>query len=261
VLVYLPYGYDQNDQNTRYEMVYLMHGAGSGTEYFLGSPDQPSETKYMLDHLTAEGKIKPSIFVLCDYYPDNHVETAADGDAAYAKNFRQELHADLIPAVETHYHSFAVAVDDQGLKDTRSHRVFGGYGMGAVCTWYRLMDSLDDFAYFLPMSGSFWRGTEVVTNGLNPYYFVTEQLYYPILTSGYKKTEFFVFDTVGSEESWKLECDEQFHMMQAQSDVWSISGEDQNLLYLTVNGAGTDESNPMQVLYTALPFFSEKMPS
>ena len=51
--VYLPYGYDENDTETRYNSVYLMHGwGGHEGEYF-----QLANIKNMLDHMIENGDI------------------------------------------------------------------------------------------------------------------------------------------------------------------------------------------------------------
>ena len=49
--VYLPYGYDENDEKTRYDIVYLMHGwGGRAGEYFDYTP-----TRNMFDNLIENG--------------------------------------------------------------------------------------------------------------------------------------------------------------------------------------------------------------
>ena len=55
--VYLPYGYDETDTETRYNILYLMHGwGGHAGEYFEYTP-----TKNMLDNLIANGDIPSRI--------------------------------------------------------------------------------------------------------------------------------------------------------------------------------------------------------
>ena len=62
--VYTPYGYDEGDYDTRYDIIYLMHGwGGHAGEYF----DYPG-TKNMYDNMIAKGDMKPSIIVSATFY-------------------------------------------------------------------------------------------------------------------------------------------------------------------------------------------------
>ena len=57
--VYLPYGYDEADTETRYDIVYLMHGwGGHAGEYF-----DFSAQKNMFDNLIAHGDVPPLIIL------------------------------------------------------------------------------------------------------------------------------------------------------------------------------------------------------
>ena len=65
--VYTPYGYDENDEETRYSIVYLMHGwGGHAGEYF-----EYSSIKNMFDHLIENGDIPPVIIVSATFYNEN----------------------------------------------------------------------------------------------------------------------------------------------------------------------------------------------
>ncbi|MBQ2139326.1 MAG: hypothetical protein II432_07960, partial [Erysipelotrichaceae bacterium] len=53
--VYTPYGYDENDEDTRYNIVYLMHGwGGHADEYF-----EYISPKNVFDHLIENSDIPP----------------------------------------------------------------------------------------------------------------------------------------------------------------------------------------------------------
>jgi len=57
--VYLPYGYDGSDENTRYDIIYLMHGwGGHAGEYF-----EMSSIKNVFDNMIEKGDMKPAIIV------------------------------------------------------------------------------------------------------------------------------------------------------------------------------------------------------
>ena len=69
--VYLPYGYDENDLETRYDILYLMHGwGGSAGEYFQRG-SSVTAVKNMLDHMIENGEIKPIIAVSATFYNEN----------------------------------------------------------------------------------------------------------------------------------------------------------------------------------------------
>lgn len=65
--VYTPYGYDENDTETRYNILYLMYGRGGRAgEYF-----SYTETKNVFDNLIAKGDIPPIIIVSATFYNAN----------------------------------------------------------------------------------------------------------------------------------------------------------------------------------------------
>lgn len=87
------------------------------------------------------------------FYPmgntDNSVSTAGE----LVAHFPQELEKDLIPAVESCYATYADSIDSADLTGSHSHRVFSGFPMGSVTTWYVFMENLDYFHTFVPISG------------------------------------------------------------------------------------------------------------
>ena len=70
--------------------------------------------------------------------------------------FHRDLRENLIPYVESHYHTYAEDVTEEGLRASREHRAFGGFSLGAVTTWYQFIYNLDYIKYFVPMSGDCW---------------------------------------------------------------------------------------------------------
>ena len=60
-LVYLPAGYDQNDKNTKYPLLILIHGNG-GNEWSWGLQNE-AEVRHSLDDGIASGKVKKMIVV------------------------------------------------------------------------------------------------------------------------------------------------------------------------------------------------------
>ena len=156
--VYLPHGYDARDRRTRYDVVYLMHGGGDNSTSFFSDPRSPLPLTQVLDHLIATGQMDPVIVVTPTFYDDDqHIGANRMDDAvALTRRFHQELLHDLIPAVERHYRTHLTAPDSASIVATRQHRAFGGFSMGALCTWYQLAYGSDVVSRFLPLSGDCW---------------------------------------------------------------------------------------------------------
>ncbi len=157
--VYLPYGYDRNDKKTKYNVVYLMHGGGDNTTHFLTPPNNWLGLAQVADHLIEQGQMAPVIIVCPTFYNDdqnigaNRMEDAT----AQTRNFHQELQDFLIPAFEPKYHTYLTGkADSVAIQETREHRAFGGFSMGALCTWYQLAYGISAVKHFLPLSGDIW---------------------------------------------------------------------------------------------------------
>ena len=147
-LVYLPASYDAGKA---YNALYIIHGGGGSQESFLSK-----EFLSMLDHMIASGELEPLIVVSPTYYrPDETDKTPGSSGNAVAV-FARELKADIIPAVESRFHTFAETTDAAGQRASRDHRAIGGFSMGSVTTWYAFLDALDAFRWFMPLSGDCW---------------------------------------------------------------------------------------------------------
>ena len=69
-LVYIPYGFDENDTKTEYNVLYLMHGGSQSPEWFFAGEYAASLTKTILDHLIYDGQIEPLVVCAVSYYTD-----------------------------------------------------------------------------------------------------------------------------------------------------------------------------------------------
>lgn len=150
-LVYLPYGYDENDSSVKYDVLYLMHGGGDSPAWHFGGSGINTPLKNVLDHMIKNGDMKPLIICAVSYY------TPYSPDAT--KNcidFYYELNQDIIPVFELRYHTFASNASEEELNKTRGHRAFGGFSMGACATWSAFEHCIDEMKYFLPVSGDCW---------------------------------------------------------------------------------------------------------
>ena len=139
-LVYLPYGYDaESAQN--YNILYLMHGGGSGYRSWFEEPmgDSP-QTKDILDHMIKNGICDPVIVVTPTFY-------GTSGDIYY---FGYEFMNDLIPAVESQFNTYADGdVSAENLKATRAHRAYAGLSMGSQTGFASIMNYCTDYIGYL----------------------------------------------------------------------------------------------------------------
>lgn len=149
-VVYLPAGYDETEE---YNIFYLMHGGWGNENQTLGTPENPSQFKNVIDNAIQNGDFDPLIIV-CPTYNNTSPEDSADFSLALRlnQNYHNELVNDLIPAVESKYSTYAKSTSTEDLTASREHRGFGGFSMGSVATWRTFQNCLDYFYYFLPMS-------------------------------------------------------------------------------------------------------------
>ena len=182
--VYLPYGYSEEQQ---YNVFYLSHGGWSNETTIMGTDQNPTYFKNVIDHAIEDGKMQPMILVFPTY---NNTSESDSGDYSLAlqltDQFHQELVNDLIPTVESRYSTYAEDVTPESLKASRSHRGFGGFSMGSVNTGCTFRYCLDYFRYFMPMSGSYTADGDFMEE------IVREQ--------GYGPEDFFIFAAPGTED-------------------------------------------------------------
>ncbi len=146
-LVYLPYGYDEN---SKYDILYLLHGGGCNHNYwFKDFPD----TVTILDNMFEKKICDPCIIVTPTFYHDE--EDQHTHDESRCENFMHELRKDLIPAVESKYASYTGSdVSEENLIATRDHRAFAGLSLGSMTTYRAAFyNNFDLFAWYGPFSG------------------------------------------------------------------------------------------------------------
>lgn len=90
-IVYLPYGYDENQQ---YDVFYLMHGGWNNENTTLGTADQPGVFKNVIDHAIANGEIRPLIIV-CPTYNNTNVNGQDSDNFSLALRLTDQFHNEL----------------------------------------------------------------------------------------------------------------------------------------------------------------------
>ena len=252
LVVYTPYGYDSNKE---YDIMYLTHGHTGGATTWLGSPTDSHPMKHVLDHLIEDGKVRPMIVVSMTYYDDNKDEETTDYDSKILNAFGKELRNDIIPTIEAKYSTYAKSNSPEDLKASRDHRIMGGFSMGGVTTCLQMLESMDYFRFYMPVSGTLYWSTDGRSSSSNP----GQRLEEAIKAQGYTKDDFYVYMSTGSVDFAKSTCDRQFSSMKERTDMFTAgrAGEEGvNLSY----GVGTDDGHNAHgretATYNALPQIS-----
>ena len=140
--IYLPPGYDAEDKETKYNVLYLLHGVGGSRYEWLRGSGTGAHGTYVicnvLDNLIANGEIEPLLVV----FPEGRsahdwTDTAFNPQKTNLLGFYYfdyELRHDLIPFVEANFNTYADITDQspEGIAFSREHRAIAGLSMGGM---------------------------------------------------------------------------------------------------------------------------------
>lgn len=90
------------------------------------------------------GDIKPMIIVSMTFDSENKSQDFSRSTEEIAV-FHNDFANDLLPYIDSHFNT----------KADRAHRIFSGFSLGAVTTWYAFCYNSDLVKHFLPMSGDY----------------------------------------------------------------------------------------------------------
>ena len=246
-LVYLPPCYDENDPETRYNIMYIMHGGGDSPKYYLGSPGESySRIARMMDSMIEKGELEPLIVCVATYYTEYTNDATKN-----CLNFHLELMNDLVPAIESTYHTYARDTSPEELAATRTHRAFSGFSMGAVTTWSVFENCLDEFAYFMPVSGDCWAmGT---TNGKS--LSTAQYLEKKVIEQGKTAEDFFIYSGCGENDMAEPNLTPQIKMMKVCKNtfIYCDNFAHGNLYECIFPNGGHDVRTVAAVMYNGLP--------
>lgn len=250
--VYLPYGYEESDTQTRYNVFYLMHGGGGIAERYLGGENGDEPLKRILDHMIENGEIDPMIVVTPTFYPNN----SSGPEAELTANFHNELLLDLIPAIENTYHTYAETTNLEGLKNSREHRLFGGFSMGSVTTWYTFIHCLDYFKYYLPISGDCWQFGRMGSSDTG-YLKTAAYLNQVVQNSGYTPKDYYIYAATGTDDIAYEALSGQVEAMKAYPETFIYNQDftNGNFYYGVVPGGIHNNTYMNQYIYNALSSF------
>lgn len=241
--VYLPYGYDENDTETRYNICYLMHGwGGHAGEYF-----EYANITDMLDNMIAKGDIPPTIFVSATFYNDNS-DTDFSGSVAEFRQFHRDFEEYLMPAVEGKFHTYAKSTSQDDLKASRDHRAFGGFSLGSVTTWLQFCYDSDYIRYFLPMSGSCWYYGGYGDFQIEKNVDFIQQL---IQDNDLDERGYFIYHGVGTNDTVKSQSIDMAEEMLSRSEVFTPD----HYVFYQREGGQHDHISCREFMYNALPLF------
>jgi S-formylglutathione hydrolase FrmB len=135
--VYLPPGYDENDQKRKYNALYLLHGIGGNRSEWLygsGRVDGNYVICNILDNLIANGEIEPLIVVFPEGRSCEEWENTAFSNSLGFYYFDYELRYDLIPFIEAKFNTYANIEDKSpvAIAYNRQHRAIAGLSMGGM---------------------------------------------------------------------------------------------------------------------------------
>ena len=143
-LIYLPAGYSDDKQ---YDLLVLCHGIG-GTEKEWGFLNLNCEGKLAVDHLIANGEIKPLIIVMPNGRSTANFNDTSFNNMASFYTFGQEIRNDLLPYIDANYSTYGSLTPDD-LTAARDHRYMAGLSMGGMQTInIGLCECLDLFSAF-----------------------------------------------------------------------------------------------------------------
>lgn len=247
--VYLPYGYDETDLNTRYDILYLMHGwTMTAGDFF---DEAQSGIVPMLDHMIENGDIPP-VIVVCATFDAQNQSQSFSRSVEELSVFHNDLRENLMPYIESRYHTYALNVRPEGFQASRAHRAFGGFSLGAVTTWYQFIYNLDYIQYFLPMSGDCW-----IMGTYGGRYYPVETVDYlenMLAEGGYEERDFRIYQGIGTDDPIWDQTDSQIQEMFTRSTFTP-----ENLHYAIIEGGRHDIDACERYIYYALQdFFGEE---
>ncbi|MBQ6795486.1 MAG: enterochelin esterase [Clostridia bacterium] len=240
--VYLPPCYDEKKA---YDIFYFMHGGGDGAESYFFGEGREGHLKNMLDHMIKDGLIKPLIVVTPTFYTggtDGSIKSAYE----HVKKFPDELREDLMPAVEKKYNR---KVYD--MENSREYRMFGGFSMGSACVWEVLIKSLENFKYFMPISGDCWAVEEY---GGGKSAVETAKLLSEVVKKSKYKDNFFIYAVTGTDDVAYAAMKGQIEAMEGFEEFKLTRNEEAGNLAWNVKEGGVHRYESIEkYLYTALP--------
>ena len=230
--VYLPPDYDENK---KYNIFYLMHGGSENEKTLFFQNDTMMQN--IMDHMIENGEIEPMILVTPTF------------NQSEAEGFWSEFRDKVVPFVEGKYSTYAESTSLEDLKASRYHRAYGGFSMGSVSTWAVFTHCLDIVAYYMPLSGDHWGGT-------NTSYDKAKAIADAVDKAGLKQDEFFIMAATGTTDIAYPNIGPQIEEMKKMSQfVYTSDLSKGNLYFIVAEGKDHWWGNVRHYVYDMLPYF------
>lgn len=137
--VYTPACYNRNDRNTKYPVLYLLHGGGGDEDAW----STLGRTCQIMDNLIAQGKAKPMLVVMPNGNPNQYAAQTLgipvkEKTIEYASGFDNysSLVADIVPYIEKNYNVIK----------SRKGRAVAGLSMGGGQSFFIGFRNRDKFS-------------------------------------------------------------------------------------------------------------------
>ncbi len=244
--VYLPYGYDPSEQ---YDVLILLHGLYGSERYWLVDlqdyfyPYQDYvSTANLIDNMMDTAACRKMIIAAPTFYR-NSANSYDYSRGIDQERFTRELREDILPALVSHYSTWAADSSPAAISAAREHFAYAGLSMGSMYAYTSVIpDCLDLFAWFGCFSGS---------DGDMPS--LAEQLNRPPL-SEYPIRYF--YNSIGTSDSFY-----SLHWNQYHDLVWRCDGlsEGENAAFTEFEALGHTYTAWSIGLYNFLPLlFAER---
>lgn len=241
--VYTPFGYNENNSETRYDIIYLMHGWGG----YAGEHFEQAGMRNLFDNMIEKKLMKPAIIVSATFYNENS-GTDFGSSVSELRSFHKDFVDNLMPTIENEFHTYAKSTTADGLMSSRDHRAFGGFSLGAVTTWLEFCHNYDYIKYFLPMSGSSWYyggyGDFQIQKNVD---FVEEI----IKENNLEKRGYFIYHAVGTNDAVKSQTEMMAKELLNRKNVFTK----EHYMFYRKDGGYHDLDAVAEYLYNALPLF------
>lgn len=239
--VYLPYGYNANDTEKKYDILYLMHGwTDTADGYF-----KRSNIKNILDNMIENNDISPLIVVTPTFDADNKEGQDWTRSVQELEPFYLDFENALMPYIESHYNTFANSTSKEDLIASRNHRAFGGFSLGGVTTWFMFEHDLKYIKYYIPMSGDYW-GIEMF-GGLYETVKTVDML--EDIVDKNKDYDYFIYAALGTNDARYDQVNNQMVEMLKRDKFKN------NFVYYQVKDGYHDEDASDEDLYNGLKTF------
>ena len=244
--VYLPAGYAEADTEKHFNILYLMHGwrmtAGDFFNY--------SGLVTILDNMIANGDIEPLIVVTPTFDAENQSQDFSRSEDEI-RHFYQDFRNNLVPYIESNYHTYAQGTSEEAFRNSRAHRAFAGFSGGSVTTWSQFIHNLDYIKYFGPMSGDSWEVE--VYGGRDNSVRTVDVLENAVRESTFESDDYYIYAATGTEDFANDLITTQVEEMRTRPSFTSKN------VTMAINDGGVHDLVAVQeYIYNMLPLFFEK---